>query len=442
MTPALEKPTDAPGEGGQATRPSASNGGPAPAPAPPALDAIIYLPGLGAQWYNRSAAAVARRIARALDVTSLTGSARFAVDAPRGGAVPTIVRRDAERELRVIDVYRVDYRESLIARWEALNLFARAFFLALAILANLPRLAEALLRVGGKGKGKRRGETAQLLYALGILALLSIYMGVLAYAVYQAVVAALPEGLREGAPAAGGAAGRRLTLPQLGVVVLTGLGALRPQVREALTSAAVNYLAQVHYLRLGDRQDAVVGRLTAVLEEVAERGRYRQIHLLGYSFGSVVAMDALFPSGRDPTPRFGAVDALVTIGCPFDLVRSLWPDYFTDRRALPSVPHRWLNVHIPTDVLSSDFADVGGGPAAVELGADSAEVAADSAPPRPGRIIVYTRGVPGKLGFLEWVGLLGFRLHSAYWGAGGEEDINSLTLVVPELYPDDDEVRR
>ena len=120
------------------------------------------------------------------------------------------------------------------------------------------------------------------------------------------------------------------------MIVLTGLGAFRPQVRAALTAGAVNYLAQVHYIRLGDRQDAVVGRLTRVLEEVAERGGYRRIHLLGYSFGSVVAIDALFPPERRPTPRFSRIDTLVTIGCPFDLLRSPWPDYFNKRATLPS----------------------------------------------------------------------------------------------------------
>jgi hypothetical protein len=58
----------------------------------------------------------------------------------------------------VIDVYRVDYREALLARWEALNLFARAFFLGLTILGNLLRLTTGFVGIKGKGTGTGKGR--------------------------------------------------------------------------------------------------------------------------------------------------------------------------------------------------------------------------------------------------------------------------------------------
>jgi hypothetical protein len=247
------------------------------------------------------------------------------------------------------------------------------------------------------------------------------------------MVAVLPAEMREAIPAVTGD-GSRLSMAQLLVVVLTGLGAWSPKTREALASAATNYLAQVDYIRLGERHAAVTDIVTMALERVAERGPYRHIHLFGYSFGSIVAMDALFPPGREPTPRFADVDTLVTIGCPYDLLRSLWPDYFTDRHALPGVPQRWFNVHTPTDVLSSDFHDVDNGDDGItEVGMASGSPARLPVP----ETIVYTRGVAQRLNPLEWVRLMGFRIHSAYWG---DQHGSSLPLVMQRLYASSQDV--
>lgn len=82
-------------------------------------------------------------------------------------------------------------------------------------------------------------------------------------------------------------------------------------------------------------------------------------------------------------------------------------------------------------------------PAAVGLSDDHhLTVDPKEAPPlRPQTTSVFTRGIPEKLDLFERLGLLGIRLHSVNWGSGDEDDVNSLTLVVPQLYGEEDEVR-
>jgi hypothetical protein len=62
------------------------------------------------------------------------------------------------------------------------------------------------------------------------------------------------------------------------------------------------------------------------------------------------------PGWKETGRAFQSVHTLVTIGCPFDFVRTFWSDYFDESRDYTDkVPLRWLNVYSPVDVLGSNF---------------------------------------------------------------------------------------
>src|SRR3712207_3046953 len=114
----------------------------------------------------------------------------------------------------------------------------------------------------------------------------------------------------------------------------------------------------IDYINEGVRQDALVNLLERLVEAIVrlqETGSpaYRQIHLVGYSFGSLVALDAMFSRRERPRPRFQSIHTLVTIGCPFDLVRSFWPEYYRRRFGHAGRPERWINVYVRRDIMGS-----------------------------------------------------------------------------------------
>ena len=51
------------------------------------------------------------------------------------------------------------------------------------------------------------------------------------------------------------------------------------------------------------------------------------------------------------------VKNLVTIGCPFDMVRTYWPNYFINRQRQSNAPVQWINIYAPLDVFGSNFRD-------------------------------------------------------------------------------------
>lgn len=164
------------------------------------------------------------------------------------------------------------------------------------------------------------------------------------------------------------------------------------------------------------------------LDELTEDGRPRpRFHVLGYSFGGLVAVDALCqPAGAPRGRRLDLVASLATVGCPADFVRLYYPDYFDDRVPLPAtVP--WHNVFLANDVLGSNFlqSDETDGATAPEPGRAS----------RPEGLLQPTRNFVFGSSELTWVELLrreGFRLHTRYWS----DDLRtSIIDVLMSLWP-------
>ena len=111
-----------------------------------------------------------------------------------------------------------------------------------------------------------------------------------------------------------------------------------------------------------DRREVVATLGTCVdsLLEV-EENRGAVIHVLGYSFGSIVALDALtLKNSEGYRQRLARVSTLVTVGCPVDFIRMYYPQHFTKRSAPPG-DIEWLNLYFPRDVLGSNFRDFGDG---------------------------------------------------------------------------------
>jgi hypothetical protein len=129
----------------------------------------------------------------------------------------------------------------------------------------------------------------------------------------------------------------------------------------------------------------------------------------------------------------------VTIGCPFDLVRAVRPDYFTGRRQLVGAPKQWLNVYTPNDILGSNFRndDLAEQPEPeVIANAIGAGPSGDDPPLQPVNLAYHPGGVPPGSGFLDILVFSGFRAHAQYWDAGTSGEETCFDEIITRLYPD------
>lgn len=247
----------------------------------------------------------------------------------------------------------------------------------------------------------------------------------------------------------------QLHLPWLrtGVVSIAFLGlAFRFNLKELLARLSAEMTGAARYLATGERRDRITGQLTGLLNHLSEGDiEYENIHFVGYSFGSVIAMDSVFQQ-TEVCPRFDRVRTLVTIGCPFDFIRTYWRDYFTQRQAPHGAPTRWINVYAPADVLASTFQDglpiTGLGsalhPAHAPRYCKQRGIGMLSGPDlSPTHHIRFGPTPPAHLWeFVGWLLFIvtgqGFAAHQRYWDQGKGPETTAYQPVMAHIYPPTD----
>jgi hypothetical protein len=395
-------------------------------------DAVIFVPGLGADWGDHRLDQTAQRIAEAFDRNAASAAARFSVklsveEEEYVPGVPTrrctILREDASGSAPVLDLYAFYYQSALRDRFERRNLLVKALLVFAAIVIHLPKVLLAPFRKRSR-RGLSRKDSIQVLQAIGMLFLLIVYMGFLIWAVYQTLTTTIP---KLGGP------NPSVTVPQTIVVIAALIGALIPGIREWISKEAVTYVSLIYYVLLGEQKQVIAGRFSSLVEHIAEAKDpvHPRIHILAYSFGSIVALDSVFPRGREPGVRLGLLDTMVTIGTPFDAIRTWWPKYFTERHSYTSHPTRWINVYAPADVLGSNFRNDTAKPEADQ----SVTLVGGKRGPLPENIVYAVGPALEEVGLVGLITLMGIRAHALYWeDAPGAESVYG--VVIPEMYRD------
>ena len=194
-------------------------------------------------------------------------------------------------------------------------------------------------------------------------------------------------------------------------------------------------------LLLGSRLRAMMGyaeqqddllRLTAVvdqaIDDVLEDRPDARLYLFGYSFGSIVLIDALFPSRDREVERrgLGNVVGLTTMGCPADFLRLLYPDHFAGRVSRLPPDTDWTNIYIPADVLGSNFREDGD-----DVSEQVDPSGADE--PRPTRNVAVGRRATKVRAMVT---MDGFQVHGRYWA---RLEPRHLEVLVPKWLPATDD---
>jgi len=454
-------------------------------------DCIIFIPGIGdAEMIDQSIEGVARRIEAAFDTNAANHTAEFnfkikPLENITGcqKEVGTVYRKDGNEQTPIVDIYKFDYRPILVEPYENRSLLVKTLLLIGGIIGGAGRL---ILATFARRSAKSYIEKFQLFLALIILALLIFYAIVLCGAVYATLeksghvypqAAELLNRARCNVANVFSPKTANCTAPDepkkataeaspttksgwwlsyeillfvfqlivVGAAVISLLISPKFNMKEIFSNAAVQYLCLIYYLKLGEQRREIIGQLSKLLDQIARKSEndraagehYNRIHLVSFSFGSIIALDAMFPTQSKLRPPFHLVNTLVTIGCPFDFVRMFYPGYFGINRQYESkCPSRWINIYSPVDVLGSNFRDDAEfGEANVNIRATQTE--ADSDVPKPENLL-FSDGVElQRLSLFSALGLLGLRAHGMYWGAKQQSEINCFDELVPMMYGDE-----
>ncbi|GLY20085.1 hypothetical protein Kisp01_70990 [Kineosporia sp. NBRC 101677] len=101
----------------------------------------------------------------------------------------------------------------------------------------------------------------------------------------------------------------------------------------------------------------IIRQLDHALDQLSINGWNGPVHLMGYSFGSLVLFETMFPkqTGLMPIRPVSRVESMTTVGCPIDIVRLYFPRFLDNRSTRKHVP--WTNIFNAADIFSSNFMD-------------------------------------------------------------------------------------
>jgi hypothetical protein len=360
---------------------------------------LIYCPGLG-KYSSNSADGVAEVLANVLDRQR---PGRFAVStlrhvtAPRGLLVGKSVLD--HNDVPVLHVFELDYRRRLDPTSGPSGPAAPpgAVRSATYAVAGFAGLLAALGR-----PAKTRIAKWQLFYGLVAVAALALcaLVAAVSWLVAAGVGSWLPHGFEH-----------FLGLDASNVALTTGAVSVGGWAlwRRKLLALAASVQRNLRYFDEQRHRQTVILTLTDAVDGLRDDGWSGPVHVLGYSFGSLVALDALFPMDAGPCSRLsGEISSLTTIGCPADAVRLYRPDYLAGRSTLVPAGFDWINVFNLADIFASNFTDGGDG-----IGEGQPVDVAGICP-------TNVRYGHEKLSTLNVLRAKGFRTHDGYWGSAEE----------------------
>lgn len=385
------------------------------------IEAVIYLPGISADLVDQSAEGIARRLKRALDQRAATRSARFVLGEkklqPYGETyqceVQEVLRKEGESVSGRLDVYILPYLDSLLSSFKQRSVPGKMMSLLAVLLRNLPRLRFLLVK-------KRLAKVKSALnvwWAGFIVGILGIYFIILLGSAISLFLSALtnwvqqtwfPLALR---PYLDGI----LNYSSLLIAMLASLYlAIRTIVperwRDMAVDGAIGYTSLLRYMSSGVGRSVVTNHLPALLEHLQNDGKiYRRVHVVGFSFGSIVALDSIY-TPEPPAPAITGIHTLLTIGCPYDVFATFWPNHFGGRQSPDDTPDKWLNVTIETDPLASKFQYLDKESAGIEFLSPSHERRS------PDRTIYSSEWGHVPIESSWWAALIGSLFHhTQYW---------------------------
>lgn len=327
----------------------------------------IYIPGLGEAYRKESAEKYARRFMHQIDYNnpdskpdySLTvEKLQFNTHADLYTQQITIWEEKNGEKNELYRFYEYQYANVLTASFEQKNVFLKSLTLFGNVIVKLPMIIFRVFYTGGNigYRPRYRGEAFFLfliffIMSLAVLFLLPAAIGLILPNLENtdklikllAKVNLTPEDLKDFSQ-------KVLNITAVILVLLPGANTI-------VTALATEFSCAAGYLNNGERKQKIHGQIDDLMEFICEReGNNTEISLHTYSFGSVIALDYLFPYGIESSTRVkNNIKGLVTIGCPFDFIQLYFGGFFNRRNIELSKSIVWINVYSLADALASNF---------------------------------------------------------------------------------------
>lgn len=194
---------------------------------------------------------------------------------------------------------------------------------------------------------------------------------------------------------------------KLSIPLTTFILLLVPESKTIVTSIATEFACADRYLNDGIQSQLILGNLDLLVEYISENEPDSKIHYHCYSFGSLIAMDFLFPLGSIPSANCRLLsETLITIGNPYEFINSYYSKYFLNRSLVMENEIKWINIYSISDALSSNFRNDS------SRGESMYGIKNSSLKPEN---LNYEISPDKSQNFFNFITMDGIRMHKLYW---------------------------
>lgn len=336
----------------------------------------VYIPGLGQSFSSESLNKYVERFTNELKSSNLGVKYTLKIESTpfaeeKESKLITIYEKQNEENVPIYRFYEFRYIDILVTKFKAWSVLTRNLWLLLLVLRKFPLI---IYRVFYRESYSRPW---QIIYVFGIFLILSLSVlllipATIAFArdsfqseIFLYIKTILREGIirdylntnpskikflknvwNEFKSIYG-----HVIFPVVNILILA-----LPNANLLLTSLAAEFVCANDYLEQGRQKQVIQGYLERLIDKISEDNENAEIHFHTYSFGSLVALDFLFPyssSVSKNTKRF--VKGIITIGTPVEFIEAYYPTFFEDRTPTMESLITWLNVYSVSDALATNF---------------------------------------------------------------------------------------
>lgn len=199
-----------------------------------------------------------------------------------------------------------------------------------------------------------------------------------------------------------------------------------PNANVLITNLATEFVCANDYIQYGARRQLLQGNLELLVDYITENENENdcKIHFHTYSFGSILAIDYIYPFGSTVSKNAKTFcEAIITVGSPFEFIKSYYPEFYMDRQKELGDSLCWINVYSIADALATNFR-TDSSPGDAQFGIDESSNLPIN--------LNYEVSAPKKEGIIDFLILYSVKVHGIYWDPRPEGQ-SCLRLVYQEM---------
>lgn len=212
------------------------------------------------------------------------------------------------------------------------------------------------------------------------------------------------------------------------VPIISLIMLIAPNANLIINGLATEFVSAHLYLQYAQQKGIVLGNLDLLYEYIVNNDTDAEIHIHSYSFGSLIALDYLYPYKSKLTGNtLNRTKGLITIGTPYDFINTYYTKYYNYRgNDIELKEFKWINVYSITDPLASNFRNDG------KAGDADYGIIKDGLKPNN---IDYEIVVTTSFSFINYLFLSNLKVHGMYWSetTNGKSCLDPIYMKMLEL---------